>query len=356
MNESDDITESTPFVDEDDAYHVPTVDDPLWFETTWWSFFIPERRLGGWLHAGRHTNRGTVSWRVFVWDPSGSDLARLAYYKSTPDVPIDDGVDLRDITFPAGGFSVEMLTPLMDYHVAYSDPDARFSVEFEHRSVHPPHRFTPGEAPALHNPHLDQLGHLTGQLVLDGERIPIDCYSVRDRTWGPRSRHHSHGAPPKQTEVRARVARPGGVGWREIERERGRGRIQYIFGHTGAETGFLSFVRPQDGDDRGWSPLNMGWLLKDGEFVRLDTTGSRMKNYREPNTGWSSHMEVELTDRRGRTMQAEGVALSHMCEHGAGSNASMRWEYDGKIGWGEDQDGWQVDHFARMRRALRSWH
>jgi hypothetical protein len=73
------------------------------------------------------------------------------------------------------------------------------------------------------------------------------------------------------------VLHPGGPRWREIERERGRGRIQYIFGHTEAQTGFLSFVRPQDGDAKGWSPLNVGWLLKDGKFSRLDKSKSRMR-------------------------------------------------------------------------------
>jgi hypothetical protein len=362
----DDITEDTPFVPDDDAYHIPTVEDPLWFETTWWSFSGPDRHLGGWLHAGRQTNEGTVTWRVFVWDPSGADPARMAYYRIVSDAAFDDvpgqSHDLRDITFPQGGFSVRMLKPLMDYHLAYADPSANMSIEFEHRSVHPPHRFTPGEAPALHNPHLDQLGHLTGELVLGGEKIAIDCYSVRDRTWGPRSRHHSHGAQPKEDRG-SRVANPGGAQWREIERERGRGRIQYIFGHAwddaGCDTGFLSFVRPQDGSADGWSPLNMGWLLKDGRFTRLDKTRSRMKNYRDPATGWSAHMEVELFDREGRSMEAEGVALSHNCEFGNGSNASMKWEFSrpnesSTIGWGEDQDGWRTDHFSRMRRALRA--
>ncbi len=369
------ITEDTQFVPEDDTYHPPTIDDPLWFETTWWSFSVPERRIGGWLHAGRSTNRGTVTWRVFLWDARGADPARMAYYKMVADAPFGGPVehpsagpdathmvDLRDLTFPDGGFSVKMINPLMDYHVAYADPDARFAIEFEHRSVHPPHRFTPGEAPCVHNPHLDQLGHITGELLLEGERIAIDCYSVRDRTWGPRSRHHSHGAQP--TEDRgARVANPGGAQWREIERERGRGRIQYIFGHAwddqSCDTGFLSFVRTQDGSTDGWSPLNMGWLLSDGEFTRLDRTKSRMKNYRDPATGWSAHMEVDLVDVNGRTMQAEGIALSHNCEHGNGSNASMRWELmspgrSTRMGWGEDQDGWRTDHFARMLRALRS--
>lgn len=366
----DTITENTPFVPEDDTYHPPTVGDPTWFETSWFSFSVPERRIGGWLHAGRSTNRGTATWRVFVWDPRGADPPRMAYHKMVSDAPFGDGegpdathaVDLRNLTFPLGGFSVTMLEPLMNYHVAYRDADARFAIELEHRSVHPPHRFTPGEAPCLHNPHLDQLGHVIGELLLDGERIVVDCFSVRDRTWGPRSRQHSHGAQPKD-DRRARVANPGGPRWREIERERRRGRIQYIFGHAwegaACDTGFLSYVRVQDGTADGWSPLNMGWLLQDGEFTRLDKSKSRMKNYRNPDTGWSQHMEVELVDVRGRTMQGEGIAVSHNCEHGSGSNASMRWEFTSpdrstRLGWGEDQDGWRNDHFARMLRALRS--
>src|SRR5690606_30623095 len=106
-------------------------------------------------------------------------------------------------------------------------------------------------------------------------------------------------------------------------------RLQYIFGHTGAETGFLSFVRPQDGDAKGWSPMNVGWLLKDGRFARLDPTKSKMRNFRDPMTGWSQHMEVYLADVEGRTMEAEGWTVSHMCEHQTGSNALMRWEYEG---------------------------
>lgn len=349
---SESVTEDTPFVPEDDQYH-PASDDPFWFETTWWSFNVPERGIGGWLHAGHNANRGTVTWRVFAWDPSGADPGRLAYYRNEADAPMDSNVDLRDIAFPRGGFSVKMLQPLMDYHIGYRDADANFGIEFEHRSVHPPHRFTPGEAPALHNPHLDQLGHLTGELILHGERIPIDCYSVRDRTWGPRGGHHSQSQKTEYVRGEYRVLNPGGPKWREVERQRGRGRIDYIFGHTEAHTGFLSFVRVQDGDSRGWSPLNMGWLLKDGKFERLDKSKSRMRNHRDPKTGWNTHMEVELVDRTGRTMEAEGFAVSHMCENGSGANALMRWEYDGKIGWGEDQDGWRLDHFRHMMGALR---
>lgn len=347
-----DVSEDTPFVaDDDDTCHRPTSDDPGWTETTWWSFNVPERSLGGWLHAGYHTNRGTATWRVFVWDQRGASPGSVAYYRLVTDAAMPADPDLRDLTFPSGGFRVRMVRPLMDYEVTYADPEAGFTVELEHRSVHPPQRFTPGEPPMGHNPHLDQLGHVSGTLTLAGEQIAVDCYSIRDRTWGPRGGSAAATRPPSTD---GRVREPGGPQWREIERERGRGRIQYIFGHADASTGFLGFVRPQDGDADGWSPVNVGWLLRDGSFQRLDKARSRMRNFRDPDTGWTSRMEVGVTDRTGRTMQAEGTAVSHICEHGAGSNALMRWDFDGATGWGEDQDVWRPDHFARMLEALRT--
>jgi hypothetical protein len=348
------ITEDTPFGPEDDSYHVPTTDDPDWVETNWWCFNIPGRHIGCWLHAGYHAHRNQVTVRVFAWDPSGADPGRLAYYKKMPNLPMPAGADLRDITFPGPGYTVRMLEPLMRYRVAYADLEESFAVEFEHHGVHPPQRFTPGEAPAMHNPHLDQLGHITGEMTLRGERLAIDCYSVRDRTWGPRRAHDGAARPEDRARAASRVRHPGGPRWREIERERGQGRIQYIFGHAeDGQTGFLSFVRPSEGTADGWSPMNVGWLLRDGEFRRLDRAKSRMRVSRDPVTGWSQHMEVRCEDRTGRAMEAEGWSVSHMCETGAGSNALMRWEAEGTVLWGEDQDGWSLRHFRRMRNALR---
>jgi hypothetical protein len=176
---------------------------------------------------------------------------------------------------------------------------------------------------------------------------------VRDRTWGPRGGPYATSRKAYAADA-PRVRDPRGPVWRQIERERGRGRIQYIFGHAGAQTGLLGFVRVQDGEASGWSPMNVGWLLKDCVFGRIDPAKSRMLNFRDPQTGWSSHMRVELTDDTGRTLEAEGFAVSRMSESGYGTNSLMRWEFDGQIGWGEDQDVWQPSHFVRMLDALRA--
>ncbi|MGE2734570.1 DUF7065 domain-containing protein [Mycolicibacterium vaccae] len=356
------VTADTPFVPADDNFHRSPDENPYWAETTWWSFNIPERKLGGWLHAQFNTNRGTATWRVYVWDDSGSTADQLRYFRMESEVPMaNPAPDLRAIVVPGGGFSVTMLRPLRDYRIEFTDPDAQFAVRLMFEGVHDPRRYTPGEPPFMEHTHLDQLGHVTGELVLGGETIAIDCYSIRDRSWAPRGGPSpakgtpAGGMSAKSADESSRVRHPGGPRWREIERERGRGRIQYIFGHADADLGFLAFVRVADGDRQGWSPLNHGWLLRDGRFERLDKSASRMRNFRDPLTGWSAHMDVHLADVAGRTMEAEGFTVSHICERsGGGSTALMRWEFDGRIGWGEDQDIWHPRHFARMLEALQA--
>ncbi|MET0372915.1 MAG: hypothetical protein ABW128_01505, partial [Rhizorhabdus sp.] len=323
-------------------------------ETNWWSWNVPERKIGGWIHTPYYQNRKTVTWRIFVWDERGYDPARMAYYKKVEEAPMPDDPDLRDITFPKGGYSLKMLEPGMKYHLAYEDKERGFALDFTHTGVHPPHRFRPGEPPFIQTPHYDQLGHVVGTMMLRGEKIAIDGVGVRDRTWGPRG-------GPYQTSQKShapdssRVKHPGGPLWRQIERERGRGRIDYIYGHSlDFQTGFLGFVRMQDADAKGWAPMNVGWLLKDGVFGEIDKTKSRMLNFRDPIAGWNSHMLVDLTDEDGRRLEAEGQSVSRMSEGGYGLNQLMRWEMDGRIGWGEDQDVWVGDHYARMLNALRS--
>ena len=348
------MTDPYAFRPEDDCYHLLS-DDPYETETNWWSWNVPERQMGGWIHAPYYPNRKTVTWRIFVWDGRGYDPARMAYYKKVEEAPMPDAPDLRDITFPAGGYSLKMIEPGMKYDIHYADADRDFGLDFTFSGLHPPRRFEPGEPPFIQTPHYDQLGRIEGTMRLGGEDIKLDCLSVRDRTWGPRGGPYAQSRKQSYATDLERVKEPGGPRWREIERERGRGRIQDIFGHADAETGFLGFVRPQDGDAQGWSPMNGGYLLRGGTYGNLAKQGSRMRAFRNPETGWVSHMQVEMLDAEGRTMLAEGTAVTRMSEAGYGTNQLMRWDFDGKVGWGEDQDVWNSKHFLRMLDALRAW-
>lgn len=344
---------SMVFKPEDDQYHTLS-DDPYETETNWWSWNVPERGIGGWIHTPYYPNRKTVTWRIFVWEPGAYDPARMAYYRKVEEAPMPDSPDLRDIVFPKGGYSLKAIEPGMKYHLAYADEARDFALDFVFAGAHPPRRFEPGEPPFINTPHFDQLGRITGTMRLRGEDIALDCWSVRDRTWGPRGGPYAQSRKQDYATDLDRVSQPGGARWREIERERGRGRIQYIFGHADGNTGFLGFVRSQDGDADGWSPMNGGYLLRDGIYGSLDKARSRMRAFRNPETGWCTHMQVELVDVSGRVMIAEGFAVSRMSEAGYGTNQLMRWDIDGKIGWGEDQDIWQPRHFTRMLDALKA--
>lgn len=344
------------FRPEDDHYHQLS-DDPYETETNWWSFNIPERRLGCWIHAPYHPNRKSITWRIFAWDDRAHDPAHMAYYRKVEAAPMPDNPDLTDIIFPGdrhgAGYSLKMLESGRKYHLKYDDPARNFALDFTFSGLHEPRPFPAGRPPFMTTPHFDQLGHVEGWLTLRGERIRIDSLGVRDRTWGPRGGPYA-ASPKRYASDLDRVRHPGGARWREIERERGRGRIQYIFGHRRDGTGFLGFARVAEGNAEGWAPMNAGWIRRDGEFGELDPAVSRMRVFRSPRTGWSTHIQVELTDEQGRQMVAEGFAVSTMSESGYGVNQLMRWDIDGGIGWGEDQDVWNAVHFRRMLDALNT--
>ena len=350
------MTEKLIFTPEDDCYHQLS-DDHYETETNWWSFNIPERKIGCWIHTPYYQNRKTATWRIFAWDDEGFDPARMAYYRKVEEAAMPDDPDLRDITFPGDkdgpGYSLKMIEPGMKYHLQYEDAARGFALDFTHTGLHQPHRFPPGRPPFMQTPHFDQLGHIEGWMTLRGERIRIDGIGVRDRTWGPRGGPYA-ASPKKYANDMERVKHPGGARWREIEREKGRGRIQYIFGHRPDGTGFLGFARLQDADADGWAPMNAGWIRRDGEFGTLDASQSRMRSFRNPKTGWCTHMQVELVDELGREMVSEGFTVSTMSEAGYGVNQLMRWDIDGGIGWGEDQDVWNPTHFVRMLDALKA--
>src|SRR3546814_5290391 len=190
-------------------------------------------------------------------------------------------------------------------------------------------------------------------MTLRGERSRIDGIGVRDRTWGPRGGPNAASTKSYASDL-DRVKQPGGARWREIERERGRGRIQYIFGHRRDGTGFLGFVRVADGGADGWAPMNAGWIRRDGQFGGLDAARSRMRSFRNPKTGWSTHMQVELVDEHGRDMVSAGFVVSTMSEAGYGVNQLMRWDIDGGIGWGErsEEHSSEVQSLMRIADAL----
>lgn len=305
----------------DDDFHNPTPGDPWFTETSWFSFNVPERKMGCWLYGWARGNMGNSGGGVFVWDPSGSEPWSVPYYKYQYTQPLPEPADLRDFTFPQG-YSVRVVEPLTRYHLSFRDRDL-ISIDCEFTALFPPHGFKSGQPPFLAQPHLDQMGHVVGEMVLHGETIAIDSYSIRDRSWGTRLDHMG-------------------------------GRIGYPFG-CASDIAFCLFTIPnRDRSDIG-EPVNHGFLWQDRIKAQLasgkrDVTRCKVNN-------WATAMEIDAIDDLGRPLKARGVVESRIIlpgPRGVCVNSSIRWEINGKTAYGEDQDVWRHDQWRAALQAHRT--
>jgi hypothetical protein len=224
--------------------------------------------------------------------------------------------------------SVKMIEPGMVYDLGYRFRDHDdFTAELRFEGLTPPVPHVQGAPPFIGSSHYDQHGRVTGTLRLHGETIPVDCFAVRDRSWGRRPEHIGMAS----------------------------GRLSYVFGTTTADEGFLVFTTPPgDDQDADVEHLSSGYLFRDGALRRLATATRR--NERDPATGGVRRIEVAAVDADGRALNVVGDAVSAMAMDRANLciNTFLRFDVDGREGWGEDQDVWPFARFAAMRARGRA--
>ena len=136
--------------------------------------------MGVWLYPLFRRSLGVMSCHIWVWGPDATELWQHPYYRHYWHLPIPEGIRLSKFELP-NGLAYRVLDPLTAYELRYRDGDA-LSVDLTFRAIHPAHELGITEK----HGHIDQFGRLEGELVLYGEKIPIDCIEMRDRTWSPR--------------------------------------------------------------------------------------------------------------------------------------------------------------------------
>ncbi|MGH8982674.1 MAG: DUF7065 domain-containing protein [Acidimicrobiia bacterium] len=302
------------FGPEDDDFHDAVMSDRWWeTETCWFSWNVPERKLGGWTYCQARPNARLCNGGVWVWDDAGAYAWELPYHVNYSGLELPDERDLRDFEWP-NGVHVRCLEPLTTYEITYADlPDLELSIVFD--ALMPPNPHPVGVPPLLRGTHFDQPGHVTGEMALRGERIAIDCLAMRDRTWGPRPQGRPKRKPTRGVDTQHTGA--GGVG--------------YSFGTASADDGFLVYSIPGPAAD----PVMCGYLMRGGQYAHI-LSGSRSVRV-DPETGWPVRIEIEAVDDAGREVHVVGDAVSRYWR-GHGGDTLMRWRWDGvDEGWGEDQ-------------------
>ena len=304
-----------PLTPEDDAFH-PHSDHWWETETAWFAFSVPERQLGGWLYNQVLAVQGVCNGGAWVWDSSD---APALYELNHRGLPLDPGLDLRDVSLPNGN-SITVLEPLTTYHLRYRDPGS-FEADLVFDGIMAPHSHPLGVAPFWKGRHFDQAGRVRGEIVLHGETIAVDCVAGRDRSWGPRPL----GPDPRKPR-RAYAPTPP----RPRRPDTG---IGYSFASALPAESFLVYTQPhEDGSD----DLTAGYLVHEGEYAPL-VSGRREVTF-DRATRWIDCIEVEAVDELGRELRAEGRLVSRHGPAGAPSGTGLfQWTWNGIEGWGEDQ-------------------
>jgi hypothetical protein len=308
---------SPPYTPQDDGFHFTQMSDRWWeTETCWFSFHHPGRRLGGWIYVMVRPNIGTVAGGAWVWDDSAYLPWEVLYSANFTAMRLPRDQDLTDIRLPTG-VTVRVLKPLTTYDVGYSDGD-RLQVALEFDAIMAPQPLGSATSSYANLSHFDQFGQVTGHIVVNGERIEIDCISMRDRTWGPRPEHRPR-------------------------------RASYVTGIADSRDGFFVTTIHDGGHDL----VTNGFLLRGG--VVSEINGGRRVVTRDPERNWITQVSIEGRDEFGRPFRAAGTPVSRIIinRHTAiDCNSLIRWQLDdNQVGWGEDQDLWPVHEWSQAVRA-----
>ncbi|WP_256789310.1 hypothetical protein [Frankia sp. AvcI1] len=310
------------FTPADDGLHTAS-EDYYETETFWFSFFVPDRALGAWLYASVKHNAGGTAGGCWIWDATGSAPWDIPFYEQFAHLKAPSQPSPGRLTFPTG-MTVQVREPATSYHLGYDDR-RRCRVDLRFDALEPPVPLRRGAPPYPKASHYDQTGHVTGHLLLDGERVEIDCHAMRDRSWGPRA-------------------------------ERGYRRVGYTWAASPGLS-LLTYTSPQ-AHQGGTVPerVHSGYVRRDGTLARI--VEGRRAVHRDPAHGWITGVDLEVVDEHGRATVGRAEGTSRMILPGGTSvciNTALRWTVDGRTLHGEDQDVWPIDEWRLHRRGSVAW-
>lgn len=308
------------FLAEDDGFHGHLARDDWWFtETAWYSFHNAERKLGGWFYTMVRHNIGTVAGGAWVWDDSAHLPWEVPYATNYSALELPAGADLSDIELPTG-VSIAVEQPTLSYRLGYDDP-GRYRADLRFEAKSPPRPLAGAGSTFGKAAHFDQIGHVTGTVELHGESIEIDCWAMRDRTWGRRPENR-----PRQAA--------------------------YVTGAGTGGAGFLAVTNTRDGTDR----IAYGFVQRGDEPVSL-VDGHRSV-VRHPVEGWVEEIRIEGVDAIGSPFLAVGRSVSRIIVNRHSFidiNSIVRWRLEGDDQglewWGEDQDMWPMHRWSAAKRG-----
>jgi hypothetical protein len=294
-------------------------------ETWAYMWYIPEADISSMIHVWVHPSLGVVTPNIAVWQ---GHKPQMIFAELLDGIAYRSAADLGDGSKLAfeNGLRIEMLEPFKKFRIHYEDPARGNALDLLVTDYSPP-------VMRGNRKHFDQATRNTGKLTLRGRNYDIDCYGMRDRSWG-------------QLRTEAKVDSPP-IGW---------------LNGTFPESGMSWLIAATD--DPGRNPEWLGafevgsqnvvhdaWIWRDGVLSRPRSVSKITRRTSELFRP-ESH-EIDIVDAQGRHLHIEGRVNSSLPWNGWPNIipfiCSTEWRMDREIGFGDTQETYWCDYPQRMR-------
>lgn len=290
-------------------------DNPAWNESVWFSFSQPQRRLHGFVQYYFRPNLGLLNGGPVMWDPSGTQPWNCLYYHWSQLQAMPPGAQKFDMRAP-NSLAVKVLEPLQRYAIRYDREG--FSMDLQWEAIAPLHELKTGRVSQqrANRFHIEQPGRLRGHVRRDGASYDIDCYSMRDTSWGPREN--------------------GAVG-----------NGSYFWGIRD-DRAFHAISSGEGAEQR----IVGGFIWQDGELASLVCGHRRVIEYGRLGP---RRVEVAATDQRGRQILVQGQVDEGLVFTGYTDRTVVwsltEWDWAGTRLWGDTQEFCRSARFRRIARG-----
>ena len=322
---------------QDDKFHRRT-DDPYWNESSFVSFYVPERRISGVIYFHFRPNMKLASWGPMLWDPSGDENYTCLHFAMDEYMPMPEDAGMFDFTL-LNGLSVSTIDLQKSYRHVYDGPGCSFDLTYT-ASIEPYYMKEKHTATSnmtdwieilgsddLTVGHYEQFGRMKGTLHVGGEDIDVDSWSLRDHSWGPR---------PTRSNLK-----------------KGRGSYPTAIASESSAFNFYASTPEALEDDPlvgTTEEITSGFYIRDGKLADLEQGVCRTERDEE---GLPTRIVVEGTDTLGRDLYAEGTFLNRLKWSGAFGDYLINWSLtswnfdgnDGAIG-----ENWDYMPYRLYRR------
>jgi hypothetical protein len=336
----------------DAEFHQPDGPDPTWGETNFFGFYSATEPLNVGVYTLFRPNLGVVLSTISMNSGDAIQPWRADFCDHQAQLPIPEPRSLASYTL-ANGLSVTTIEPNQQWNIAYDDGDGT-AIDVTYRALMPAFDIhDPAMDPiaaaqqqaarkasesgreasgfawgTAYNGHFDQTGRVIGQVTLRGRRIPIDCVSTMDHSWGPR-------------------------------RERGGPNMSWLHAHFGDDYAVHAIFSFDEQDGGQVLTLAHGYALVGGQVHGLASGSGRITRDEE---FFARRVELTLVDATGSVHELTGSGMTRFpwqaWPNMVGFNVLARWAAPApasrdRVGYGEIQDFVDLTRLTAMHSRSR---